>query len=156
MIKMPRIDRISESALLLFPLLRRLVKGDPEDPARVPFRNHSYHVLKMLEREGPLPMSVVGKQLAIAKQNMTTLTDKLMREGLVERRKGAADRRVIHIVITEKGTKFLKVSRAALKKIIKKNLFELGNEDIKSLDSAFQTIRAVVAKLEKKDHNTSD
>ena len=151
-----QLDEISESALLLFPLLKRLVKGDPNDPARVPFKNQSYHILRALERKGPLPMSVIGKRLTIAKQNMTTLIDKLMNDGLVERRNDTSDRRVINIVITERGTNFLRESRSALKKIIKKNLSELGNEDVKSLDSAFQTIRAVVSKLEKKDHNTSD
>jgi DNA-binding MarR family transcriptional regulator len=151
-----QLDEISEGALLLFPLLKRLIQGDPKDPARVPFRNQGYHVLRALERKGPLPMSVIGKRLTIAKQNMTTLVDKLMKDGLVERRNDTSDRRVINIVITERGTKFLKESRLALKKIIKKNLSDLGNEDISSLDSAFQTIRAVVSKLEKKDRNASD
>jgi DNA-binding MarR family transcriptional regulator len=146
-----RLDQISEGALLLFPLLKRLVQGDPDDPARVPFRNHSYHVLKMLERRGPLPMSVVGKQLAIAKQNMTTLIDKLMREGLVERRQDAADRRVVQIAITPRGGRFLTASRTALKRIIRKNLSELCEEDVRSLDAALQMIRAVVAKLEPGD-----
>lgn len=143
-----RLDQISEGALLLFPLLKWLVQGNPDDPARVPFRNHSYHVLKMLERRGPLPMSVVGKQLAIAKQNMTPLIDKLMREGLVERRQNPADRRVVQIAITPGGGRFLTASRTALKRIIRKNLSELCEEDVRSLDAALQMIRAVAAKLE--------
>jgi DNA-binding MarR family transcriptional regulator len=143
-----RLDQISEGALLLFPLLKWLVQGNPDDPARVPFRNHSYHVLKMLERRGPLPMSVVGKQLAIAKQNMTTLIDKLMREGLVERRQDAADRRVVQIAITPRGGRFLTTSRTALQRIIRKNLSELCEEDVRSLDAALQMIRDVVTRLE--------
>ncbi len=148
---MGRLDQISEGALLLFPLLKRLLQGDPDDPARVPFRNQSYQVLKMLERHGPLPMSAMGKQLAIAKQNMTTLIDKLMRESLVERRKDEADRRVVRIAITQCGTRFLVQSRTALKRIIRINLSELSDEDIRSLDTAFQTIRAVVSKLEQNE-----
>jgi DNA-binding MarR family transcriptional regulator len=142
------MDQISEGALLLFPLLKRLLKGDPDDPSRAPFRNQSYHVLKMLERQGPLPISVMGKQLAIAKQNMTTLVDKLMGAELVERRKDAADRRIVQIVITPHGTRFLQQSRMALKRIIRKNLSELSAEDVRSLDTAFRTIRSVVSKLE--------
>lgn len=151
-----QLDEISESALLLFPLLKRLVKGDPSDPARVPFRNQSYHVLRILQKKGPLPVSAIGKRLTIAKQNMTPLIDKLMDDGLVERRNDTSDRRVIHIVITERGTSFLRESRLALKKIIKANLAELGREDIRSLDSAFKAIKAVVSKLEKKDRNSPD
>jgi DNA-binding MarR family transcriptional regulator len=154
MIQRP-LDEISESALQLFPLLKRLIKGDPNVPARMPFRNQSYHILRILERRGPLPMSALGKRLAIAKQNMTTLIDKLMDDGLVERRNDTSDRRVINIVITERGTKVLKKSKLALKKIIQANLSELGSEDINSLDSAFKTIKAVVSKLEKKDVKSS-
>jgi DNA-binding MarR family transcriptional regulator len=148
---MGRLDQIAEGALLLFPLLKRLLQGDPDDPARIPFRNQSYHILKMLERQGPLPMSVMGKQLAIAKQNMTTLIDKLIGAELVERRKDAADRRVIRIAITQCGTRFLEQSRTALKRIIRKNLAELSDEDLRSLDTAFHTIRAVVSKLEQNE-----
>jgi DNA-binding MarR family transcriptional regulator len=93
-------------------------------------------------------MSVVGKQLAIAKQNMTTLIDKLMREGLVERRQDAADRRVVQIAITPRGGRFLTTSRTALQRIIRKNLSELCEEDVRSLDAALQMIRAVVTRLE--------
>jgi DNA-binding MarR family transcriptional regulator len=148
---MGRLDPIAEGALLLFPLLKRLLRGDPDDPARVPFRNQSYHILKMLERHGPLPMSVMGKQLAIAKQNMTTLIDKLIGAELVERRKDAADRRVVRIAITPRGTRFLEQSRTALKRIIRRNLAELSDEDLRSLGTAFQTIRAVVSKLEQNE-----
>lgn len=144
-----KTGRISENALMLFPLLKRLLtRPDPNDPALVPFKNHSYHILRILEREGPLPMSAIGKRLAIAKQNMTTLVDRLMHDGLVERKNDTRDRRVINIVLTEKGTEFLKESLLTLKKIIRENLSELNNEDIECLDSAFQTIKEVVSKLE--------
>ncbi len=151
-----QLDEISESALLLFPLLKRLIKGDPNDPARLPFKNQSYHILRILQKKGPLPMSTIGKRLSIAKQNMTPLIDKLMDDGLVKRRNDTSDRRVINIVITESGTNFLRESKLALKKIIKTNLSELGNEDIRSLDLAFKAIKAVVFKLEKKDRITPD
>jgi DNA-binding MarR family transcriptional regulator len=151
-----QLDDISENALMLFPLLKRLIKGDPNGPARMPFRNQSYHILRILERRGPLPMSALGKRLAIAKQNMTPMIDKLMDDGLVERRNDTSDRRVINIEITERGTRFLRKSKMALKKNIKASLSELCNEDIALLDSAFQTIRSVVSRLEKKDRNPSD
>ena len=115
-----QVREISENTLLLFPLLKYLLKGDPGDLAFVPFRNQTYHILRVLESKGPLPISAIGKQLFIAKQNMTTLIDRLMDDGLVDRKGDPADRRVINITITGKGIEFLKESLAALKKIIKK------------------------------------
>jgi DNA-binding MarR family transcriptional regulator len=148
---MDRLDQISDGALLLFRLLKRLLQGNPDDPARLPFRNQSYQTLKVLERHGALPMSVLGKQLVIAKQNMTTLIDTLMRKGLVERRRDESDRRVVRIVITPRGERFLEDSRTALKQIIRKNLSELSPQDIRALDTAFQTLRTVVSKLEQNE-----
>jgi DNA-binding MarR family transcriptional regulator len=149
--KETQMDEIAESALLLFPLLKRLLtRRDPNDTALLPFRNHSYHILRILQTKGPLRMSAIGKRLAIAKQNMTTLVDKLMNDGLVERRNDTHDRRVINIVITETGVEFLQESLETLKEIIKENLSELSSEDIESLDSAFQTIKGVVSKLEER------
>jgi DNA-binding MarR family transcriptional regulator len=69
---------------------------------------------------------------------------------LVERRNDTHDRRVINIVITETGVEFLQESLETLKEIIKENLSELSSEDIESLDSAFQTIKGVVSKLEER------
>jgi DNA-binding MarR family transcriptional regulator len=145
--KEKQMEEISLSALLLFPLLKRLFNGDPGDPALAPLRNQTYHILRILERSGPLPVSAIGKQLIIAKQNMTTLIDRLMNEGLVERRSDAKDRRVINILITEKGIRFLKESMLSLKKIVKGNLSGLSDEDIESLCSSFRTVRTISQKL---------
>ena len=105
-------------------------------------------MLRISERKGALPLSAMGKQLFIAKQNMTTFIDKLMNEGLVERKNDAADRRVINIVITEKGRGLLKEKRQGLKRIVDKNLSKLSDEDIESLRSVFKVIRTIVPKLE--------
>ena len=150
-----QVREISENTLLLFPLLKYLLKGDPGDPAFVPFRNQTYHILRVLESKGPLPISAIGKQLFIAKQNMTTLIDRLMDDGLVDRKGDPADRRVINITITGKGIEFLKESLAALKKIIKKNLSGLSEEEIEALSSGFRTIRTVVSQLKRREQDAS-
>ena len=146
--KEKQADEISESALLLFPLLKRLFNGDPGAPALASLRNQTYHILRILERRGPLPVSAIGKQLFIAKQNMTTLIDRLMNDGLVERKNDAADRRIINILITKKGVGFSKEIMLGLKKIVRENLSKLNDKDIKSLHSAFRVMRTIVHKLE--------
>jgi DNA-binding MarR family transcriptional regulator len=140
-------DKISEDALLLFPLWKRLFKGDSNDPALTSLRNQTYHILRILEKKGPLPVSAIGKQLFIAKQNMTTFIDRLMNEGLVERKHDTADRRVINIVITEKGRSLLTETRESLKRIVKENLTQLSDEDIESLHDVFAVIRTIIHKL---------
>jgi DNA-binding MarR family transcriptional regulator len=140
-------EEISEGALLLFPLLKRLFNGDPGTPALASLRNQTYHVLRILEFKGPLPVSAIGRQLFIAKQNMTTLVDRLMGEGLVERKNDVADRRITNIIITEKGEGFLKERRLGLKKIVIENLSKLNDKEIESLQSAFRIIKPIINKL---------
>jgi DNA-binding MarR family transcriptional regulator len=146
--KEKQADEISESALLLFPLMKRLFNGDPGVPALASLRNQTYHILRILEKRGPLPVSAIGKQLFIAKQNMTTLIDRLMDDGLVERKNDATDRRIINILITKKGVGVLKECMLDLKKIVRENLSKLNDNDIKSLHSAFRIMGIIVHKLE--------
>ena len=146
--KEQQADEISESALLLFPLLKRLFNGDPRSPALASLKNQTYHILRILEIKGPLPVSAIGTQLFIAKQNMTTLIDRLMDDGLVERKNDASDRRIVNIVITEKGRRFLRERRLGLKNVVRENLSKLSDEDIESLHSAFRAIRTIVYKLQ--------
>jgi DNA-binding MarR family transcriptional regulator len=144
-------EYISENAIFLFPFVKRLLKTHNTDPALSPFRNQSFPVLRILERVGPLPMSEIGKRLFIAKQNMTTIVDRLMSEGLVQRKNNDEDRRVIHIVITDKGIEYLRMTMRTLKDIIKKNLSSLADEDVEVLQSALQAIRIVSSKMETGD-----
>lgn len=141
-------DEISENALLIFLLMKRLFSGDPANPALASLKNQTYHVLRILERKGPLPVSAIGKELFIAKQNMTTLIDKLMNDGLVERKSDSVDRRIVQAVITDKGRESLKERRSGLKKIVGENLAKLGDDDIEALHRAFGVIRTVVDKLQ--------
>ena len=140
-------DEVSESALLLFPLVKRLYSGDPGDPALALLRNQTYFSLRMLEMAGPLPTSAIGNRLFIAKQNMTTLVDRLVSQGLAEREHDATDRRVIRVRITEKGREFLKEGKVELKKIVMENLAKLSDDDIESLHCAFRALRSIVDKL---------
>lgn len=141
-------DEIAEDALLLFPFAKLLYQGDPKDPALVPFRNQSYQVLRVLQRHGPQPISAIGHRLLIAKQNMTSVADRLVDEGFAERRHDSVDRRVINILITERGIQFLKDSDRGLKGIIRKNLLRLSDEDIALLHTALRTIRTVMPRVQ--------
>jgi DNA-binding MarR family transcriptional regulator len=140
-------EQIAEDALLLVPFTKFLYRGDPKDPGLVPLRNQSYQVLRILQIHGPQPISAIGHHLFIAKQNMTTLVDRLVDDGLAERQHNTEDRRVIHIIVTEKGLRFLTESDQWLKGIIQKNLLQLSDEDIESLHGALGTIRTIMSKL---------
>jgi len=63
------------------------------------------HVLHLLEPERPLPMGRLAETLGCDASNVTGLVDRLERRGLVQRRPGAADRRVKEIQLTVAGSR---------------------------------------------------
>jgi DNA-binding MarR family transcriptional regulator len=143
------VDEIAESIMLFFPLLKRLLRGDPGDTALAPFRNQSFHVLRTLQKRGPLAISTVGSRLAIAKQNMTGLIDRLEADGLVERRHDPSDRRIVNIEVTEKGIAFLAEATEGMKQIIKRNLTGMSGANLGELHRASASLRKVFVALEK-------
>jgi DNA-binding MarR family transcriptional regulator len=64
-----------------------------------------FDYLAQLDRAGggPLTMTELAQRLMVSGGNMTGLTDRLQREGLVERRRDPADRRVQRISMTPRG-----------------------------------------------------
>lgn len=60
-------------------------------------------IMQSIHREGQTSASALAKQVALSQATVTTILDRLCRAGLVERRRSDADRRVVHIVLTETG-----------------------------------------------------
>ena len=60
-------------------------------------------VLAMLDHRGSLSITEISNSFGIAKPNITPLVDRLIEDGLVMRERNSADRRVVNVVICEKG-----------------------------------------------------
>ena len=143
------LDEIAEGLLRFFPVINILFKRARNDAPPTPAKGQAYHILGMLKAAGPLPISVVGRRLAIAKQNMTTITDRLIEEGLVDRKADARDRRVINIGVTEKGVETLWEGKRNAKEALGRSLSELDEQDIHRLHAAFAVITDVFDKIER-------
>jgi DNA-binding MarR family transcriptional regulator len=61
------------------------------------------HTLLALGHEGSLAMGDLARRVAVTEKTITGLVDRLERDGLVERRRDGADRRVIHVALTARG-----------------------------------------------------
>ena len=62
----------------------------------------SFILCSLLEKEG-CTLTEIGNRAQIDNSSLTTMVDKLEKEGLVERRLFAQDRRVVNLYLTEKG-----------------------------------------------------
>jgi MarR family 2-MHQ and catechol resistance regulon transcriptional repressor len=66
-----------------------------------------FGALEALLHKGPLPVNTLGKKILISSGSITAAVDRLERQGLVERRDSATDRRERIAHLTPKGTKLI-------------------------------------------------
>jgi len=112
-----------------------------------PPRQH-LQLLLHIKKDSGKPMRYYGQKLLISKPNMTTLADKLIKEGLLKRQTDENDRRIINLMITPKGEKFLEFHKSNLKKLIIKRLEVLKDKDIQKLNDSFEEIQIIFSKLD--------
>lgn len=94
------------------------------------------------------PMKYYCEKLMISKPNLTTVSNKLIEEGLLERKTDNNDRRIINLYITEKGIEFLDEHMKTVKEDMSKRLEVLNDEDVKTLNKNFQEIKSIFSKLD--------
>jgi len=90
---------------LLVGLMRRRSLRDPlaASCAELDLSAPQVHTLLALGHEGSLAMGDLARRVAVTEKTTTGLVDRLERDGLVERRRDGADRRVIHVALTKGG-----------------------------------------------------
>lgn len=77
------------------------------DNMRVSMSPNHYRTLIMLKHLGPDNMGSLAKKIAVSKQQMTPIIDRLAKDDLIIRTPSETDRRIINIALTEKGETLL-------------------------------------------------
>jgi DNA-binding MarR family transcriptional regulator len=96
-----------------------------------------FAILLVLEKYGPLPISHIGDKLSINKSNMTPLIDGMEEKGFITRKASANDRRIINIVETEEGAKYIVDSLSKLNDLLISTDASITNEEaLKALEAA--------------------
>ena len=143
------IDQIADNLISIHPLLFKSISK--------PLRNQSsitpggMFVLGSLKRHGTLSMSDIGKCLSMPKPHVTVIVDKLIEEGYVERRSDPKDRRVVNILLTEKGLTDFESIKLAISENLKVKLSQLGNEELEILSTASKQMREILITILSKE-----
>jgi len=103
--------------------------------------------MRILMRHGPLPMSRIGVWLGISKPNMTSIIDKLIAEGRVERRQDPNDRRVVEVNLTPEGQSYMQDCWREARESIRTKLSTLSEEEKDTLYASLENIRIILPKL---------
>ncbi|HEY7556409.1 MAG TPA: MarR family transcriptional regulator [Candidatus Binatia bacterium] len=67
-----------------------------------------FYVLATIGYAGGLPFGEIGAKMMVTVSNLTGIVDRLEEKKLVSRERDEHDRRVVHVVLTDKGAKLYK------------------------------------------------
>jgi DNA-binding MarR family transcriptional regulator len=144
-----KIDQIADNLISIHPLLFKSISK--------PLRNQTsitpggMFVLGSLKRHGTLSMSDIGKCLSMPKPHVTVIVDKLIEEGYVERQSDPKDRRVVNILLTEKGLTNFESIKLAISENLKVKLSQLSNEELEILSTASKQVREILITILSKE-----
>ncbi|MEO0482304.1 MAG: MarR family transcriptional regulator [Planctomycetota bacterium] len=113
------------------------------------FRKHglsdpSYNVLRILRGSGPegRPMGEIAPDLVAPGPDVTRIVDRLETKGLVSRTRGAKDRRVVRVTISEAGLERLRALDEPLMALHKAQLGHMSASDLQQLSRLLEEARS--------------
>ncbi len=79
-----------------------------DDLAKLGLTPPQFYVLATIGYAGRLPFGEIGAKMMVTVSNLTGIVDRLEDKKLVVRKRDEKDRRVVHVVLTDKGVKLYK------------------------------------------------
>jgi DNA-binding MarR family transcriptional regulator len=105
-----------------------------------------YNVLRILRGEGkPLPILEIASRTITVVPGITGLIDRLEQAGFVNRLRCAKDRRVIHVALTDHGTRTLAALDEPLIALHRKLLGHLSQAELQELIRLLEKVREPLA-----------
>ena len=99
-----------------------------------------FYVLATIGYAGGLPFGEIGAKMMVTVSNLTGIVDRLEEKKLVVRQRDAHDRRVVHVVLTDKGAKLYKSTIPLFEKSVEKIFAGLAKPDQKELSAIFRKL----------------
>jgi DNA-binding MarR family transcriptional regulator len=107
-----------------------------------------FGIMKQLYEAGTLHVAELGKRLQIARSQMTHLIDKLAALELVERHTDITDRRMINIVLTDKGKTTVEAHDSRIRKAMRDTLSCFTDKELDDLSDSLRKLRDLLSKLQ--------
>lgn len=102
-----------------------------------------YHALRVLEAAGPggLPCLELAQQLPTPAPDITRLLDRMRRAGLVKRQRLEADRRVVMIELTARGSEIARRVRPEAAEFHRERLAHMTRDELDLLGRLLRKVR---------------
>jgi len=106
-----------------------------------------FYVLATIGYAGGLPFGEIGAKMMVTVSNLTGIVDRLEEKKIVARKRDEKDRRVVHVVLTEKGARLYKTTIPLFEKSIGQIFSSLEKPDQKELSAILRKLNQVSCAL---------
>lgn len=141
-----RLNNIYDNITLQFPILMRKIMLNTAVRTKTGLSNMEFLVLVGIG-VGELKPSEISKIFSISKPNVTTLVDRLEKNGYVHRNHDDSDRRVVRVSLTDKGKKLVAKQKAITKKYMISVFDRMSDAEINELIESFESYHKMLLKM---------
>jgi DNA-binding MarR family transcriptional regulator len=99
-----------------------------------------FYVLATIGYAGGLPFGEIGAKMMVTVSNLTGIVDRLEEKKLVTRKRDDSDRRVVRVVLTDKGAKVYKSTIPLFEKSVSRIFSSLDKSQQKELSALFRKL----------------
>ena len=99
-----------------------------------------FYVLATIGYAGGLPFGEIGAKMMVTVSNLTGIVDRLEEKKLVLRKRDEKDRRVVHVILTEKGAKLYKSTIPLFEKSVERIFIKLTAPEQKQLSTILRKL----------------
>ncbi|MGC4123181.1 MAG: MarR family transcriptional regulator [Myxococcales bacterium] len=111
------------------------------------FSSSQIHALMWVGNEGQITMGELARRSNVTEKTITGVVDRLEKHELLQRQRDPNDRRVVHVVLTEKGQEQFKALQGVMKLRFATFLALLDAPDRESLLRILEKVRDRVSEL---------
>lgn len=95
--------------------------------------NNDMHIIEAIGMEEPRNMSMIAHRLSVTVSTLTTNMNGLEKKGYIRRERSSEDKRVVYVVLTEKGKRAFYHHRDFHRKMIRAIVRDLSEEEMEIL-----------------------
>ena len=111
-----------------------------EDLNKVGLTPPQFYVLATIGYAGGLPFGEIGAKMMVTVSNLTGIVDRLEEKKVVSRKRDENDRRVVRVVLTEKGARLYKTAIPLFEKSIGQIFSSIEKPDQKELSAILRKL----------------
>ena len=97
-------------------------------------------IIFVLTEEGPMPIKDIGKATGLAKTSLTSMLDRMEKQGLIKKRENENDRRSTIIDLTERSREYKEVIEKVSQEVNREFYKKIKAKDIERFEATLQKV----------------